>query len=254
METSAWLEMPAGGACVAAVQLARLAGECHFFTAVGDDPAGVDAIRQLEAFGVTVHATRRPELTRRALVMTDATGERTIVVNGPRHHPTLRDDLPWKLLPSVDCVLITAADHPTVLAARQAPVVVMTARGFVPHLDVQLDAVVGSGNDADEVMESELDANVGLVVATLGRGGGRYRIPGGAWADFDSPPLRDPVVDRYGAGDAFAAGLAFALAREFPPKRAVAVAAICGTAVLSGRGPYEAQISSAELEHEFSAP
>jgi len=50
-----------------------------------------------------------------------------------------------------------------------------------------------------------------------------------------APPPGD-VVDTYGAGDSFAAGLTFALASGAPPQEAVAFAARCGAATLTGRG------------------
>jgi ribokinase len=51
-------------------------------------------------------------------------------------------------------------------------------------------------------------------------------------------------VDTYGAGDCFAAGLTFALARGDPVEEAVALAARCGAAVMTGRGPYQAQLDA----------
>ena len=42
----------AGGGAVAAVQLARLAGKCLFFTALGDDELGRAAERELSGMGV----------------------------------------------------------------------------------------------------------------------------------------------------------------------------------------------------------
>ena len=54
----AW-EEPAGGGAVAAVQLARLAGECLFLTALGDDDLGHRAKLELEALGVRVEAAWR---------------------------------------------------------------------------------------------------------------------------------------------------------------------------------------------------
>jgi ribokinase len=52
------------------------------------------------------------------------------------------------------------------------------------------------------------------------------------------------VVDTYGAGDSFAAALAFALARGDEPMRAVELGARAGAAVTGGAGPYEAQLAS----------
>src|SRR5215208_2503668 len=77
-------EGPAGGGAVAAVQLARLAGDCLFLTALGDDELGHRAKRELESLGVRVEATWRAEPQRRALVHVDAKTERNITVIGDR--------------------------------------------------------------------------------------------------------------------------------------------------------------------------
>src|SRR5205823_3441514 len=81
-----WQE-PAGGGAVAAVQLARLAGECLFLTALGDDELGHRAARELEELGVRVETAWRPEPQRRAFVHVDAVAERTITVIGERMGP-----------------------------------------------------------------------------------------------------------------------------------------------------------------------
>src|SRR3954471_11843960 len=73
LETTSNFEEPAGGGAVASVQLARLAGECTFFTAVGGDEEGRRVERRLGELGVTVHAVRRGETpTRRAFVYLDS--------------------------------------------------------------------------------------------------------------------------------------------------------------------------------------
>ena len=58
-------EEPAGGGGVAAVQLARLAGEAHLFTALGDDDLAQRARERLEELGVLVHSAVRDSPTRR---------------------------------------------------------------------------------------------------------------------------------------------------------------------------------------------
>src|SRR5919199_2566991 len=65
-------EEPAGGGAVAAVQLARLAGDCLFLTALGDDELGRRAAQELSELGVRVEAAWRPEPQRRAFVHLDA--------------------------------------------------------------------------------------------------------------------------------------------------------------------------------------
>ena len=80
---------------MAAVQLARLAGECLFITALGDDALGHRAKRELEALGLRVEAVWRPEAQRRAIVHVDGSAERTITVIGERMGPSGNDPLPW---------------------------------------------------------------------------------------------------------------------------------------------------------------
>jgi ribokinase len=50
------------------------------------------------------------------------------------------------------------------------------------------------------------------------------------------------VVDAYGCGDSFAAGLTFALGRGDELDGALDLAARCGAACLAGRGPYAGQL------------
>src|SRR3954466_9533514 len=87
---------PAGGGAVAAVQLARLAGNCTFFTAVGDDEDGRAVDRRMRELGVDVRDVHRPDRpTRRAFVYLDSDAERTITTIGERLKPERADPLPW---------------------------------------------------------------------------------------------------------------------------------------------------------------
>ena len=55
MATADWAE-PAGGGAVIAAQLAKLAGACDFFTALGDDELGHRSLERLAGLGIDVHA------------------------------------------------------------------------------------------------------------------------------------------------------------------------------------------------------
>ena len=57
----------------------------------------------------------------------------------------------------------------------------------------------------------------------------------------------ETVKDPTGAGDSFAAGLTFALARGDAIEEAVVLAARCGAAVMTGRGPYAGQLGAEDL-------
>ena len=123
-----WSE-PAGGGAVAAVQLVRLAGECTLYTALGDDEIGERARAGLERLGVRVEAAiREGEPTRRAFTFVDDAGERTITVIGARLQPEREDRLPWDELRDTDAVYFTAGGADALRAAREARVLVATAR------------------------------------------------------------------------------------------------------------------------------
>jgi ribokinase len=240
-----WAEA-AGGGAVAAVQLANLGCETSLFTALGDDELGRRSERELTSKGVRLHVAwvRAPQ--RRGVTYVDEAGERTITVIGEKHRPHGDDEsLPWEDLHRSDCVYFTAGNVEALLKARHARVLVATARE-VPTLrlsGVELDALVGSATDAGERYEAgDLDPPPRLVVATSGRLGG-WAQPGGPFAAATPP---GPFEDAYGAGDCFAAGLAFALARGDAPRDALAFAARCGAEVVSGRGPYGRQLTAAD--------
>src|SRR3954452_9844562 len=131
---------------VAAVQLARLAGECVFLTALGDDELGRLAKRSLERLGVRIEAVWRPVPQRRAFVHTDMHAERTITVLGDRIGPRGDDALPWDALEGADGVYLTAGDPAAAQAARRARRLVATVRAAagLAGSEVQLDALVAS--------------------------------------------------------------------------------------------------------------
>src|ERR687888_2549719 len=103
-------EEAAGGGAVAAVQLAKLAGEVTFFTALGDDDLGRRADSQLREHDVELEAALRSAPQRRAVTFLDAQGERTITTIGPRLVPTAADRLPWNRLKDADAVYFTGGD------------------------------------------------------------------------------------------------------------------------------------------------
>jgi ribokinase len=240
----AW-EEPGGGGAVAAVQLAKLAGEATFFTALGDDSLGHRAHAALTALGVRVEAAFRPDPQRRGFVYVDAGAERTITVIGDRMGPRGDDPLPWDELASFDAVYLTAGDAAAAHKARAARTLVSSARGIETLADarVQLDALVASGSDeAERYQAGELDPPPRLVVRTAGPAGGEWERPDGERGRYEATPLPGPPSDAYGCGDSFAAGLTYGLGAEMALDDALELAARCGAACLTGRGPYAAQL------------
>jgi len=214
--TEVW-EEPAGGGAVVARQLALLAGRCELFTALGDDELGRESARRLAALGIDVHAHW---------------GERTITVLGDKLLPP--GPLP---LEGYDLVFFVAGDVAALHSARAARFLAGTVREL-PTLragGVPLDLLVASENDPGEAYDGSLEAR--HTALTDGARGGTF--DGVRW---DTVPA--DVSDAYGAGDSFAATLAFALARGDERHAAVELAARAGAAVLEGRGPYTSQLGS----------
>ncbi|MEA2474041.1 MAG: ribokinase [Thermoleophilaceae bacterium] len=230
----------AGGGGVAAVQLARLAGECTLYTALGDDETGTRARERLEQLGVRVEAAvRTGEPTRRAFTFLDSMGERTITVIGERLEARRADPLPWHELASTDAVYFTAGDPDALRAARAARVLVATARvmDVLELAAVPLDAVVASSADPSERYRP-MEPEPALIAETAGAGGGAWNAREGHTGKWAAATVPGPVRDAYGCGDSFAAGLTYALGEGLDPDRALQLAAACGAACLAGDGPY----------------
>jgi len=248
MHASASWEEAGGGGAVAAVQLLRLAGQATFFTALGDDDYGRAALHRLEELGVRVHAAWRAEPQRLAFTYLDGDGERTITVIGARHAPHGSDELPWDELAGVDALYFTAGDTTALRRARQAQVVVATprAREALAEGGVQLDALVRSGSDAGEKIDTAaLDPPPRLDVVTEGARGGHWTAVEGDTGRWAAAPLPGPVADAYGCGDSFAACVAYGLGAGLPVGDALALAARCGASCMTGAGPYAGQLSLA---------
>src|SRR3954465_12339590 len=116
-----WQE-PAGGGAVVARQLARLAGRCELFTALGGDDLGHASVRRLAELGVDVHL-QRGAATRRAWTPVGARGERTITVLGDKLLP----DAPLPLH-GYDLVFFVSGTPAALREARAAGFVAATVR------------------------------------------------------------------------------------------------------------------------------
>ena len=244
-------EEPAGGGAVVAVQLARLAGESLFMTALGEDEPARRSIVRLNELGVRVAHATREEPTRRALTLVDDHRERTITTFGARlepqgaERPRSGQPLPWDELGKTDAVYFTAGDLDALRAARAARVLVANprARHALGH-GVRLDALVLSASDAIERRAAEpVEDEAELLVFTEGAHGGSYRMRSGESGRFPAVPPPGEPVDSYGCGDSFAAGLTYGLGAGMALADALELAARCGAVCLTGHGPYERQLT-----------
>ncbi len=244
-------EEPAGGGAVAAVQLTRLAGHAKLITALGEDEPGRRSRERLAELGLEVHAASVDSPTRRAVTLLDDQGERTILTLGRRLDP------PAGLLAdalgaggALDGIYFTAGGPEALRRAREAARVLTASPRAVHALGhgVPIDALILSNRDEYEVgIAAGVEHEADTVVRTEGSGGGSYRVRGedpGRWQG-SAPP--GPVVDGYGCGDSFAAGLTFGLARGLELPDALALAARCGAVCATGHGPYERQLRAQDL-------
>lgn len=244
-------EEPAGGGAVAAVQLARLAGSAQLFTSLGRDEHGRRSLARLGELGVSVHAERVGDPTRRAITLVDAGGERTITTLGARLEPHGdARELGWGALGGADAVYFTAGDLEALRAARAAADVLVAsprARGALGS-GVPLDVLVMSGSDEVELQAAgDAVAEAEVVVTTAGAEGGSYRFASGEEGTWEAVPPPGAAMDSYGCGDAFAAGLTFALGAGYDLDGALHLAARCGAFCLSGLGPYGRLLGAQDL-------
>ena len=239
-------DLAAGGGAVIAVQLAKLTGQpVPFFTALGRDKIGEMAADQLQALGLDLQVAWREGPTRRAVTFIDSSAERTITVIGERLSPTAADPLAWGRLSACDGVFVTAGDGAALALARRARLLAATPRlglELIQQTGLPLDALIGSAADPGErYRQGDLHPAPLLYVGTEAERGG-FSWPGGRFA---APPLERPVVDCYGAGDSFAAGVTAGLAAGWSRHQALSLGCHCGAACIGGRGPYENQLQLA---------
>ena len=236
-------EQAGGGGAVAATQLALLADSVLFFTSLATDEIGRRAKTELAERGIEVHESLVEAPQRRGITYVDESGERTITTIGPRVGARGHDDsLPWHELARCDAVYFCAGDADALRHARRARILVATARelGTLRRGAVDLDALVGSAKDEAELYRpGDLDPEPRLAVTTSGALGG-WAQPGGP---FTAAPPPEAIVDAYGAGDCFAAGLAFGLAAGLTSADAHGFASRCGAGALAGPGVHAERIA-----------
>jgi ribokinase len=230
-----------GGGAVAAAVLAELGAQVDFFTSLGRDHDGEEALALLRERGIEVHVAWRAQPTRRAVTLLEEGGERTIITLGERLEPHGADELEWDRLGEADGVYFTAGDTAALGRARGARVLVASPRARHalaigdPEGAPAIDALVFSAHDGDE---SEWAHSVGdrarLLVATDGANGGRWW--GASEGRWSAAPPPGPVRDSYGCGDSFAAAFTYGLAAGMDVAESAALGARMGALCLTRDG------------------
>jgi ribokinase len=236
---------PGGGGGVAFFQLTRSDAEVLLFTALGNDEGARQVEERLLRSGASIHATRRDAPHTRDVVMITPDGERTIVVVGEPLHPARADALPWESLAECDATYFTGQDPATLVAARAARLLLVTARRRPALLrsGVRPDVVVGSAVDPREactLADFPPEQRPAALVLTEGAAGGAVHTAAGVQR-FPAPAAAARAGGSYGAGDSFAGALTYFVASGVPVLEACARAGRFGAAVLGSLDPLDAQ-------------
>lgn len=231
---------PAGGGAMAAFEMARQGADVRFYTACGDDEVGRRARAELAARGLCVEAAvRRGAAHPQAFTYLTDDRERTITLLAPPLAPSGSDPLDWPALRACRGAYFCKGDAAALRWAREAAVLVATARALPTLADagVPVDVLLGSASDRDErYAPGDLHPEPGAVVTTAGAAGGTYVTRDGRRGTYAAAPPPAAVLDSYGAGDGFAGALTVALARGLELGEALAVAARAGAAALGRAG------------------
>ena len=234
-------EEAAGGAAVAAVQMARLInGPVDLITSLGNDIYGEKCYERLTKLGLNLKVAWRDEPTRKGISFIDKNGERAITVIGERLQPISTDiDLPWSEMKNYDGVFVTATDKEGIRLARKAGFLSATPRTGIKTLKsskVRFNALIGSGLDPGEkINHQELVPKPEIYIATEGKSGGTVYPKK---SKYKSIKASSKEIDSYGCGDCFAGAVTTALSAKMNLDKAIRIGAYCGAECSTHYGPY----------------
>jgi ribokinase len=252
---------PGGKGANQAAAAARLGARTWFVGAVGDDDLGRWTRDDLEASGVDCTLLATSDLpTGVAHIWLDEAGENSIAVASGANGGVTADDVEDALarIDESEAVVLTNLEIPddaVAAATRHAEgrgwrVVLNPAPARPVAAEVLARCAVVTPNETEaEVLAQEgdlLGSGVGAVVVTLGARGAELRRR-------DAEPVRQApfaveVLDTTGAGDAFSATIAWALADGRDLDGAVRLAAAAGALATRGIGARSSLADRAELE------
>lgn len=241
-----------------AVGVARLGAEVSLLTAIGSDAAGADAVAMWAAERVDAGAVlRTPAATMTGFILLDAAGENSIAI-APGALDLLRVEHAEGFrtrIAEADIVLVSleiplavavrvleiAADEGVATILNPAPAsgpLPASAWHHVTYLTPnrsEANTLLGGEAGMPADLARELQALSGCtVIMTLGGDGAIVASPEGQ-VTIDPVPAA-AIVDTTGAGDAFNAALAVALAEGVPPTTAAGWAARAGRHAVAHAG------------------
>ncbi|WP_413678258.1 PfkB family carbohydrate kinase [Prochlorococcus sp. MIT 0916] len=235
-----YFEDAAGGAAVAAVQMARLInGPVDLITSLGKDNYGEKCYERLTQLGLNLKVAWRRKPTRKGISFISKDGERAITVIGERLQPIASDNLPWSDMKNYDGIFVTATDEKGLRLARKAKFLSATPRTGEQTLKiskVKINALIGSGLDPGEKINfEELQPKPDLYISTEGKSGGTI-FPENIRYKSIKPNSKE--IDTYGCGDCFAGAVSTALSAKLNLEQAINIGAYCGAECSTHFGPY----------------
>ncbi len=233
-------EEAAGGAAVAAVQMARLINEpVDLITSLGKDYYGEKCYERLTKLGLNLKVAWREKPTRKGISFISKDGERAITVIGERLQPIASDNLPWSDMKNYDGIFVTATDKEGIRLARETKFLSATPRtgeNTLREAKVKINALIGSALDPGEkINHQELIPQPDLYIATKGKSGGII-FPNNQNYKSITPSSKE--IDTYGCGDCFAGGVTTALSAGLNLNQAINIGAYCGAECSTHYGPY----------------
>lgn len=265
--------IPGGKGANQAVGLARLGAETTMIGAVGSDAFGEELVRALQKDGVNISNVKvlTSEATGVASILL-AEGDNSIVVVPGANAQCLPEDLDRceEALAEADLVLLQleiplmTVEYAAKLARKHGKIVMLNpapAQSLSKELLSKVDyltpnrselALLTGMSDESTIakgIERLLEVGVSCCVTTLGAEGVAFREKGGSLVKVLGHKV--PVVDTTGAGDAFNAGLAFALAQKKSIREATEFAVQVSALAVTKFGAQGGMPTLAEVEEHF---
>jgi ribokinase len=233
-----------------AIGAARLGAEVDFLTAVGDDAFGHAAIALWQEEGVRAEAILAPAATMTAPILVEPNGEnRIVVVPGALDHLTTAhvDSFSDRIAGADVCVVQleipvwTALYALEVAAAAGVRTILNPAPAPPEPIAPRCDYVTPNETEAAAVRDCDA-----TVVMTLGDEGAELR-------GERIPAFAADAVDTTGAGDAFTAAFAVALAEGKDEREAVRWGCAAGAHMVEHHGVVPGLPTRDQLERRLSS-